>query len=198
MQAIPDDAGPSSQGRDIPELAGGVEANVVRHFAIDRRPGHRSEDPVSGTPDGAGEEHGMGREVMVVFGSGIAALAVLLGSAVAASAAGDKPPALDVTATCAAAGALARDRASCLDDERAARDQLDHSWSKYGAADKAHCIANVTSGGSASYVELVTCLDVMKGARDAMKGERDTGTSIAEDPPPREDPPPPAQPPESR
>ena len=140
----------------------------------------------------------MGREVMVVFGRGIAALAVLLGSAVAACAAGDKPPALDVTATCAAAGALARDRASCLDDERAARDQLDHSWSKYGAADKAHCIANVTSGGSASYVELVTCLDVMKGARDAMKGASDTGTSIAEDPPPRDEPLPLTPPPESR
>ena len=105
---------------------------------------------------------------MLVFGSRIAALAVLLGSAAAAQAE-DAPPVLEVTTSCEAAAhsalSLGRERETCLADERAAKDQLDHSWSKYGAADKVHCVSNVRSGGPASYVELLSCLDVMTDAK---------------------------------
>jgi len=114
---------------------------------------------------------------MLVSGSRIAVLAVLLGSAAAAGAA-DAPPVLDVTTSCEAAAhgalSLGRERESCLQDERAAKDQLEHGWSKYASDDKAHCIDNVKSGGPASYVELLSCLDVMTDARDS------GGTEIGE------------------
>lgn len=111
---------------------------------------------------------------MLVSGSRVAAtvavLAALLGSAAVAHAA-DAPPRLDVTTSCEAAArsalSLGRERESCLADERAAKDDLEHNWSKYGAADKVRCVGNVGSGGPASYVELLSCLDVMKDAKDS-------------------------------
>jgi len=113
---------------------------------------------------------------MLVPARRIAAVAVVLGSAAAAQAA-DAPPVLDVTTSCDAAArsalSLGRERESCLADERAAKDQLDHSWSKYGAADKVHCVSNVSSGGPASYVELLSCLDVMTDAKET--GGTETG-----------------------
>lgn len=117
------------------------------------------------------------RNTMLISWSRIAAVAVsLLGAAVAHAA--DAPPVLDVTASCegAAASGLAggRDRDPCLEDERSAKDALGANWSTWPAADKTHCVGNVQSGGPASYVELLSCLEVMKDARDIRAEARDT------------------------
>jgi hypothetical protein len=97
------------------------------------------------------------------------AIAVLLLGPPAAAAFADGPPSLDVAPSCnaAARGAISagRDKESCLADERAAQDVLAKGWSDFSAADKTQCVGNVRTGGPASYVELLSCLEVMRDAK---------------------------------
>jgi len=113
------------------------------------------------------------------------AIAVLLLGLPAAAALADSPPKLDVTISCnaAARGAISagRDKESCLLDERAAQDILAKGWPAFGAADKTQCIGNVKTGGPASYVELLSCLEVM---RDAKKFREDGDPLALPDRPP--------------
>jgi hypothetical protein len=79
------------------------------------------------------------------------------------------PPIIQVGPSCEAAGAgsviLGRNKESCLADETTAQDTLKQNWPKYLAADKSDCVTLENSGGPASYVELVSCLEVMRDAR---------------------------------
>ena len=81
----------------------------------------------------------------------------------------DGPPKLDVLPSCnaAARGAVSagRDKEACLSDERTAENSLTQNWSKFNAADKIQCIGNVKTGGPASYVELLSCLEIMRDAK---------------------------------
>jgi hypothetical protein len=76
---------------------------------------------------------------------------------------------LNVSPSCQAAArgavTLGRNTKACLGDEHEAQDSLAQTWSKYNAADKIQCIGNVTNGGPASYVELLSCLEIMRDAK---------------------------------
>jgi hypothetical protein len=100
--------------------------------------------------------------------------AVLLLGLPAAAAFADSPPKLDVAISCnaAARGAISagRDKESCLADERAAQDILAKGWSDFNAAHKTQCIGNVRTGGPPSYVELLSCLEVMRDAKKFREG----------------------------
>jgi hypothetical protein len=61
---------------------------------------------------------------------------------------------------------LGRDKKACLADETTAQDTLKQNWSKYAAADKSECIGMVTTGGPASYVELLSCVEILRDARN--------------------------------
>ena len=61
---------------------------------------------------------------------------------------------------------LAPDKKACLGDETTAQDTLRQNWSKYAAADKSECIGMVTTGGPASYVELLSCVEILRDARN--------------------------------
>jgi hypothetical protein len=104
----------------------------------------------------------------------IAVASVLLALQVAPAFA-DDPPKLDVTTTCKAAAQFAlsggRDKESCLEDEGSAENTLRQNWSKYRAVDKTLCIGTVKTGGPASYVELLSCLEVMQYAKEYREGE---------------------------
>jgi hypothetical protein len=104
------------------------------------------------------------------------AIAVLLLGLPAAAATADGPPKLDVTPSCNAAsrGAIwaGRDKESCLADERAAEDTLTQNWSKFSATDKTQCIGNVKTGGPPSYVELLSCLEVMRDAKEIREADQ--------------------------
>ncbi len=105
------------------------------------------------------------------------AIAVVLLGLPAAAAFGDGPPRLDVTESCEAAARVAiskgRDKQSCLADEQAARDQLAKGWSGFNGAHKTQCIGNVKTGGPASYVELLACLEVMRDAKKYREAQPD-------------------------
>ena len=83
--------------------------------------------------------------------------------------AADSVPKFDLERTCR--GAIAadlpgRDSASCQQDEQAAHSQLEKVWSQYNAAQRSECDTLVTTGGAPSYVELLTCLEMAKQAKE--------------------------------
>jgi hypothetical protein len=105
----------------------------------------------------------------------------VIGAAVAATIQGAAtaggPPELDVRPSCRAADRVSfaagadkprGDMQACLDDERTAKDTLFKAWPKFSAIDRTQCVGMNRTGGPPSYVELLTCLEVM---RDARQGE---------------------------
>jgi hypothetical protein len=118
----------------------------------------------------------------------IASVALLLGlqSAIARA---DDPPRLNVGPSCdaAARGAIVigRDKEACMGDERAAQDTLKQNWAKYNAADKTQCIGNVKTGGPASYVELLSCLEIMRDAKSIRESDVTADPDTTTQPPAR-------------
>ena len=53
-----------------------------------------------------------------------------------------------------------RNANTCIQSEEAARDQLKKSWGEFSAMDKVGCVATATIGGSPSYTEVITCLEI--------------------------------------
>ena len=87
----------------------------------------------------------------------------------------DDPPKLDVTTTCAAAAqysiSTGRDKEACLDDESTAQATLVQNWSKYKADDKNQCVGTVKTGGPPSYVELLSCIEILRNAKQIREGD---------------------------
>src|SRR6516162_1797 len=87
----------------------------------------------------------------------------------------DSPPKLNVNPRCdaAARGAVTagRNKEARLADERTAENALAENWSKYNAADKTQCIGNVKTGGPPSYVELLSCLEIMRDSKAIRDGD---------------------------
>jgi hypothetical protein len=104
----------------------------------------------------------------------IAAACLLFGLQVATVLA-DNRPKLDVTTTCNGAVQYAigagRDKETCLEDEHAAESVIAQNWSKYSADDKTQCVGTVKTGGPPSYVELLSCLEVMRDAKEFRESE---------------------------
>jgi hypothetical protein len=105
----------------------------------------------------------------------------LLGAAIAAAiqgvAAAGGPPELDVRPSCRAADRVSlaagadkprSDWQACLDDEHTAKVTLLKAWPQFSPVARTQCVGMNRTGGPPSYVELLTCLEVM---RDARKGE---------------------------
>jgi hypothetical protein len=69
---------------------------------------------------------------------------------------------------------VVRDKAVCVGEERTAEGILVKNWQAYDAADRTQCSGHVTTGGPASYVELLTCLEMMRDMRKI--GEAEQGT----------------------
>jgi hypothetical protein len=53
----------------------------------------------------------------------------------------------------------------CMENERAARDQLAKEWEQFASADKSHCLRLSMLGGEPSYTDLLTCLELQRDAR---------------------------------
>jgi hypothetical protein len=107
--------------------------------------------------------------------------AFLLGSQIVLAA--DPVPKFDIGASCRSAGAAAvigtRDTAACERDEIIARDTLEKGWSQSTPSDLARCVRLVTLGGSPSYVELLTCLEMAKQVKELPAADQlDSGKPI--------------------
>jgi hypothetical protein len=99
---------------------------------------------------------------------------------------GGGPPTLQVGPSCEAAGrgavVLGRNKEACLADETTAQDTLKQNWTKYPATDTTTCTGMTTTGGPASYVELLSCLEILRDAKsiesaDPLAGDMESGTS---------------------
>ncbi len=75
----------------------------------------------------------------------------------------------------ASAGMPGRDENACRRDEQDARGKLKQQWSEFSAAERAHCVRLSAVGGSPSYVELLTCLELAKQSA-ALPPESKLGT----------------------
>src|SRR5271156_6388511 len=104
-----------------------------------------------------------------------AALCAIGVGARTAPARADSPPVLQVGPSCEAAGrgavVLGRNKEACLADETTAQDTLKQNWSKYSAGDKILCVGMAKTGGPASYVELLSCLEINRDARNIQNGD---------------------------
>ena len=76
---------------------------------------------------------------------------------------------------------------SCLQDERAARDELRKKWAHYSAEARSSC-AEPSQGVAISYVELQTCLDMPSGGSlarpETAPGGAPSRRTMAPPPPP--------------
>ncbi len=115
---------------------------------------------------------------MIAFVARTAIVVMSLASQVALAVA-ESPPKLNVGPSCDAAAraaiSLGRNTEMCMGDERAAQDQLANNWSQYSRAHKTQCVGMTTSGGPSSYVELISCLDMMNDAAAIYKADPSFG-----------------------
>jgi hypothetical protein len=93
---------------------------------------------------------------------------VLIASHVAMAA--DTVPKFDVERTCrpaAIAGVLPeRDASACQRDENDARTKLEQDWTQYSATQRRQCAGFAGLDRAPSYVELLTCLEMAKQAKE--------------------------------
>ena len=87
----------------------------------------------------------------------------------------DRVPQFNLEPTCkgaaTASAAIRSDKDVCLQKEQKARDDLNQQWANFVAADKGRCIQSASAGGIASYVQLLTCLEMAKLARELPKDD---------------------------
>jgi len=97
------------------------------------------------------------------------ALAVALLAAMSPAFAADIP-ALNVEKTCREAASADPnqnlDPKICLASENQARDQLTSKWTSFPEADRQQCSQMASMGGTASYVELIVCLEMDQQVRE--------------------------------
>jgi hypothetical protein len=77
----------------------------------------------------------------------------------------DSVPQFDIARECRFEGGSAAILDRCSQDEAAALSELETKWATFGSNDQKNCMAATTIGGFASYVELLTCLEM---ARDVV------------------------------
>jgi hypothetical protein len=95
--------------------------------------------------------------------------AMLLGSQLIVTIADDFPQ-FNIAATCrtdqtAAAGPSLSAAGGCTRDEQDARARLEKIWSEFDPDDRATCTHTSLIGGPGSYIELITCLELTRTAR---------------------------------
>jgi hypothetical protein len=90
----------------------------------------------------------------------LVAAAVVTGLEITAAAEREMPK-FDITAACRGSGEV-ETKAKCMQDEQAAHDQLAKLWPQFKQSDASRCVQITTTGGAASYVELLTCLQAAK------------------------------------
>jgi hypothetical protein len=74
----------------------------------------------------------------------------------------DSVPQFDIVRECRFEGGSTATSDRCSQDETAALSELETEWARFSGTDQKACIAATTTGGFASYVELLTCLEMAR------------------------------------
>lgn len=81
----------------------------------------------------------------------------------------DKLPIFDIKKSCSSVAHLglsvSQTPDACIKDEENAREQLKEKWSSFPASDRNRCISTTEIGGTASYVEVLTCLQIAQDVK---------------------------------
>ena len=77
----------------------------------------------------------------------------------------DTVPSFSISSECRFEGETSEVVDRCSKDETDARQKLEGEWSQFAPADKSTCIVKSTIGGFASYVDLLTCLEMSNDVR---------------------------------
>jgi hypothetical protein len=91
----------------------------------------------------------------------------------------DTVPRFDIVRECRFEGGSTTEIDRCSEDEGAALRELQQAWAQLAGADKKNCLAMTTIGGLASYVELLTCLEMARDVNNANKSPRGSQTTDA-------------------
>jgi hypothetical protein len=93
-------------------------------------------------------------------------------------AAAEQVPTFDVNPTCrgatASAGAGGRGSDACVRSEISARDELAKGWGNFPQADRTRCVQLTNMTRMPSYVQVLTCLEMARDARQLNPRERST------------------------
>jgi hypothetical protein len=90
-------------------------------------------------------------------------LPIVILATLSPTAVSDLVPKFDIVRECRDEGGGATDIDQCSRDESSALEQLKTQWTQFGDADKRVCVSESSGGGVASYVELLTCLEMRNG-----------------------------------
>jgi hypothetical protein len=92
----------------------------------------------------------------------------------------DTVPKFNLEQTCRAAGqvstSLGRSAGDCRRDEEDAHTKLQRDWAQYTSQQRTGCVRFSSLGSSPSYVELLTCLEMAKQAKELPEASK-LGTS---------------------
>ena len=93
----------------------------------------------------------------------------------------DSVPQFDIVRECRLEGGSTATFDHCSQDEAAALSELKTKWVKFGSVDQKTCMAT-TIGGFASYVELLTCLEMERDVVSANNNPQDPRTKSGSGP----------------
>jgi hypothetical protein len=85
----------------------------------------------------------------------------------------DTVPKFDIVRECRFEGGSTDEFGRCSQDEAEALEQLKANWVRFAGVDKRACLSMATVAGIASYVELLTCLEMAREANNTDKNPRD-------------------------
>jgi hypothetical protein len=87
----------------------------------------------------------------------------------------DTVPSFDIVRECRFEGEFDR----CSEDEGSALRELQKTWAQFAGANKKNCVASTMIGGFASYVELLTCLEMARDVGNEDRNSRGPQTTEA-------------------
>jgi hypothetical protein len=82
-------------------------------------------------------------------------------------------PKFDIVRECRFEGGSTVEFDRCSQDEAVELEQLKANWAQFTGVDKSSCLSVATVAGFASYVELLTCLEMAREANNTDKNPRD-------------------------
>jgi hypothetical protein len=91
----------------------------------------------------------------------------------------DTVPKFDIVRECRLEGGSTVEFDRCSEGEGVALRELQQAWAQFAGANKRSCLAAATIGGFASYVELLTCLEMAREANNTDKNPRGSQTKDA-------------------
>ena len=109
-------------------------------------------------------------------------LPIAIMAALSPIAVSDSVPQFDIVKECRFEGGPVGSFDRCAQDEAAALSELKAKWAEFGSVDQKTCMAATTVGGFASYVELLTCLEMARDVVNANNNPQDPRTRSGSEP----------------